>query len=1039
MDFVVRILILLLLIMNSACTLHYSITGLGQNSTTNESIYNPIDNGGGGSNVGPTIIITSPVTTTSTAPITFTVTSDKSLSSLVASQLSLVNASILSISGSGKNFSILVNPLGAGNVEVILEAGSVTDTEGKLNPYRAAGLVTYNLPSMAATLLKNINLNEQGSYPQNYTKVGSEYFFAANNGTHGNELWKTDGTSLGTVMVKDIIPGTAGSSPTGMVEYGGKLYFGVSVNDSPFEFWVSDGSDAGTFKVKDLGIYNPYIYDLQPIIKANGLMFFTAYDSNAGGTKLVRSDGTAAGTYVLRSDLEWVYLEGVLGNRLLFRADLPGVTGSELYYSEGTEATTLVVKDIYAGANSGYYGLDIVFSNSVALFIANDGTGWKLWRTDGTGVNTTVYDASLISNARFSGLGFLKSAGGNTYFMNGTDAKVNLGANPFIGNAVSANGRSFYFAGTGSGSSLFSTDGLTARNHIDLDSTTTSWSYKGMIASTNGVYFQVKSAATGWELYFHDGSTGAPVFLGDNNPGPADFLPYNKMEGVILNNKLIFPAVTASNGDELWISDGTPAGTFMLKDIHTGASSSYPRKFYVDGIYAYFYADNGINGAELWRTDGTAIGTVMVKNINLLPESSFAAEFTVIGSQVFFNAKDASHGYELWKTDGTPAGTVLVKDGILGSDSADPRELRNLNGNLVYIGADNLTYATLWRSDGSDAGTQVIKPGYFSDNGYVGGLTVLGSKAYFQGSNATVGRELFVTDGSDPGTVNLVDLNPGAGSFFDYGVSDPDIFLNLTQGLLYFVRELSANQPWVSDGTTNMSNNVILDSNLELARGFFEVGNLTYFSATDSSTGDEILYKSDGTPGGTTAVKNIEPGNYVGINSLSYVNSKLIFIATNLLSGTELWASDGTAIGTIMIKEFTAGAASSSFLSASKEPLGTKTFFVVDDGINGFELWVTDGTAVGTQLLKDINPGAAGSFPNDFVKIGSYVYFSAETAANGRELWRTDGTSMGTVMVVDLVPGAGSSSPEKITAFGTKLIFTAKDALGDREVHLYEP
>jgi ELWxxDGT repeat protein len=236
-----------------------------------------------------------------------------------------------------------------------------------------------------------------------------------------------------------------------------------------------------------------------------------------------------------------------------------------------------------------------------------------------------------------------------------------------------------------------------------------------------------------------------------------------------------------------------------------------------------------------------------------------------------------------------------------------------------------------------------------------------------------------------------------------------------------------------------MSNNVILDSNLELARGFFEVGNLTYFSATDSSTGDEILYKSDGTPGGTTAVKNIEPGNYVGINSLSYVNSKLIFIATNLLSGTELWASDGTAIGTIMIKEFTAGAASSSFLSASKEPLGTKTFFVVDDGINGFELWVTDGTAVGTQLLKDINPGAAGSFPNDFVKIGSYVYFSAETAANGRELWRTDGTSMGTVMVVDLVPGAGSSSPEKITAFGTKLIFTAKDALGDREVHIYEP
>lgn len=903
------------------------------------------------------------------------------------------------------------------------------------------GPVTPSIPpntSTSATLLKNINTNEQGSYPSDYVKMGSHYFFAANDGIHGIELWKTDGTEAGTMMVKDINVGISDSNPTSLVVYQGKLYFGISVDDSPDGLWVSDGTEVGTHSLKDFGIMRPYIYEHQPITIVNNLMFFTAYDATLTDSKLMRSDGTSAGTYVLRTDLDWVYIEGAIGNRVLFRAENAAL-GSEMYYSEGTEVTTLLLKDFNPGVSSGYYGMSMVIANNVGLFIANNGTGWKLWRTDGTEGGTTLYDGSIASLPTANSLGFLKSYAGNTYFMDGTNPKVNLGANPLVAFGIFTNNRIFYFAGTASGTSLFSTDGVIARNHIDLDSTTTSWSYRKMIPSSLGVFFEVKSSATGWELYFHDGSTGIPVSLGDNNLGAGNFTPTMGLDGIVLDDKLIFAGVTATSGEELWISDGTASGTTLLKDIFPGTSSSFPKKFYKDNGFVYFYADDGVHGSELWRTDGTEAGTTMLKNINLRPESSAPEEFTVIGSEIFFSANDSIHGRELWKSNGTPEGTVLVKDGVPYSESTYPTELKNLNGELVYIGADNLTYATVWKSDGTSAGTQVIKPGFFDDNGYVGGLTVLGNKAYFQGRSSAVGRELFVTDGTDAGTQNLVDLNPGAGSFFDYGLGDPDLFLNLTQGILYFVREMGSFEPWASDGTANMANNVALGNSIRYASDFFEAGNITYFNALDSNSGDYVLYKSNGTVAGTEIVINIEPGSSESVVPLSSVNSKFIFAAKNSLNGKELWATDGSTAGTQMIKEFTPGADSSDFLSASKEALGTQTFFVVSDSIVGYELWVTDGTSAGTHLLKDINPGSASSSPDDFVKIGSYVYFSAGTTAHGRELWRTDGTADGTVMVADILPGTGSSSPKQITPFGNKIIFTAEDAQGDREVHIYTP
>ena len=61
--------------------------------------------------------------------------------------------------------------------------------------------------------------------------VGDTLFFAANDGVHGTELWKSDGTEAGTVLVKDINPGVTsygyafGSNPFRLTAVGGTLFF----------------------------------------------------------------------------------------------------------------------------------------------------------------------------------------------------------------------------------------------------------------------------------------------------------------------------------------------------------------------------------------------------------------------------------------------------------------------------------------------------------------------------------------------------------------------------------------------------------------------------------------------------------------------------------------------------------------------------------------------------------------------------------------------------------------------------------------------
>ncbi len=556
----------------------------------------------------------------------------------------------------------------------------------------------------------------------------------------------------------------------------------------------------------------------------------------------------------------------------------------------------------------------------------------------------------------------------------------------------------------------------------------------------NGVFlFQGTTANEGTELWRTDGTTAGTYLVKDIAPGTYDSYATTFFE---FNGIVYFAATTVSTGTELWRTDGTSTGTYMVKDIYPGTSDGFlnlyvywqHNGFFYFGAYSLSNAD-----WELWKSDGTTAGTTEVKDINPGIDGSYPNGFYEFNNELYFVARNAANGKELWKTDGTTSGTALVKDIYPGADDGvTTLSVYWQHNGFFYFGACSLsgTDWELWRSDGTSAATTQVKdinPGV--DGSYPNGFYVFSNELYFTARNTVNGKELWKTDGTTAGTALIKDIYPGV----DDGVTSLSVFWQ-HNGFFYFgAYALSGTdyEIWKSDGTT-AGTTQLKDINPGTdgcyPNGLFEFNNELYFSARNAVNGKE-LWKTDGTTAGTALVKDIYPGTNDGLSNLYLYwqhNGFFYFGACSLSSSDwELWKSDGTTAGTTELKDINTGAGG-SFPSGFYE-FNNELYFEAGDVPNGNELWKTDGTTAGTTLVKDIYTGGNSGL-NYFYSLFQYngfFYFTADNLTNGNELWKSDGTTAGTNLVMDIYPGITNSYPSNFNALNnTYMMFNANDATG---------
>ena len=440
------------------------------------------------------------------------------------------------------------------------------------------------LPAWAdSVIVKDILQGSSSGFPTQLVNIDGVLYFQARDLQGAEELWRSDGTRAGTKLIKDIYPGSIGSRPEGFVVHQGSIYF-IARNEDGDELWTTDGTAAGTVQITDI---NPGSGD--------SLMRFT------------------------RADDFWRPAMISVGQWLFFAAD-DGESGFELWRSDGTEAGTKRVKDIFRGPDSGIEAPRFAAVGDTLFFFAMNNTnqGSELWKSDGTAQGTVLVES-------------INDVPGETAFPNPLD-----------------------------------TDGI-------LAATSTNVFFRGFDGSNVG-------------LYTSDGASVTRLV----ETSPSGVVSPNFLDGLtVWQDLLYFRAHTDGRGAELWVSDGTPAGTRILREYarENGSTIRNPTEFVPSGDYLFFACDTGTRdriGQELCRTDGTPEGTVLVREIQPGAGFSSPSEFVDVEGILYFTARTDDLGIELYRSDGTSQGTYLAEDLLEGTTPSNPVQLTALDRRLVY-------------------------------------------------------------------------------------------------------------------------------------------------------------------------------------------------------------------------------------------------------------------------------------------------------------------------------------------------------------------
>jgi len=457
------------------------------------------------------------------------------------------------------------------------------------------------------------------------------------------------------------------------------------------------------------------------------------------------------------------------------------------------------------------------------------------------------------------------------------------------------NGKYYFEAGTTV--KLVVTDGTDAGTMMIKDLGITGGTITKIIPAQDFFYFQINvmvfspSFAMHDELWRSDGTAAGTFLLKefsnttsyplDIGSDLSDYYNYS-----ILGNEMFFSGYTTASGKELWKSDGTVAGTVMVKDITTGAGNTPMDAFTRLGTDVYFFTGTG----QLWKSDGTNAGTVNIP----LPAGLVVYMYNTMvefNGKLIFLGYDATNGMEPWITDGTTSGTHIIKN--ISPQTSYYYTWKNFafrkipGGVLLPIqttGDTSNTMLTLWKTDGTDVGTVQLSP-TDAIQGSTSDTFAMNNESLYTYNGGTM-QTIFKTNYQENGYQILSHTNPVVESFFNFKNT-----LWFSSGFINYTQDQK--EPWRSDGTQAVKTLDIRPGLFpSLPFGYFEINNNLYFFANDGSGNKLYKFVEDFTFNGSVNTNWSNSANWNSAITPLSTENVTIPAATNVIIDAEAYANN---------------------------------------------------------------------------------------------------------------------------------------------------
>lgn len=404
--------------------------------------------------------------------------------------------------------------------------------------------------------------------------------------------------------------------------------------------------------------------------------------------------------------------------------------------------------------------------------------------------------------------------------------------------------------------------------------------------------------------------------------------------------------------------------------------------------YVPFTAEISENERVTMITDGTEAGTVILKDFNSSVSKEAIYESIQLGDKWILNVDSSENARQLAVTDGTEMGSFLLGNGSL--TGLYPSHFIEFKDKIFFAGSDDESDRELWSTDGTHEGTQLFKnlsPGYLAgttpNKGTPSNFTVIGNSMVFTAYSTSNGTEPWVTDGSTYAQM-IKDL-----SYDEYG-SDTSNYFSFDGKAFFSMNE----DLWVSTGVGYQTHKFMPVGPRNVTHTVYYKDKMVLVSDDNSSNTCAGIWLSDGTSAGTDYIDPKTDGDCIQYivatdDYVYYTTSTVLYrysegLGVETLNGTEYGiaelvtlnnnvyfnATDGDRYGLYtvennditLVKKITGEGVLSPLVNLIV--LNEEILFLADDGIHGREFWHSDGTESGTKILKDIFPGSESSYPS---------------------------------------------------------------------------